>query len=81
MVQIVNTPGSLSAGHETRRPHIACSKGSSDIYIFGGDCQEYEDWQYNTVRKILHPRDWIRKSKRKTFMGSHKIKIVTASQL
>ena len=41
--QLVNTSGAMSVGHEERRSNTACSKGCSDIPIFGGDCEEYED--------------------------------------
>ena len=41
--QLVNTSGALSEG---------CSKGCSDIPMFGGECEEYEDWQYK-VRIFL----------------------------
>ena len=43
--QLVNTSGVLSEGRETRRSNIACSKGS-DIPMFGGEGEEYKDWQY-----------------------------------
>ena len=33
--QLVNTSGAMSVGRETRRSNIACSKGCSDIPIFG----------------------------------------------
>ena len=44
--QLVKTSGGLSAGRETRRSNIACSKGSSDNPIFANEYEEYEDWQY-----------------------------------
>ena len=60
--QLVNTSGDMSVGHEERRSNTACSKGCSDIPIFGGDCEEYEDWYKDLlelrvlpVRKIPHP--------------------------
>ena len=34
--KLVNTSGALSEGRETRRSNIACSKGCSDIPMFGG---------------------------------------------
>ena len=50
--QLVNTSKALSEGRETRRSNTACSKGCSDIPMFGGECEEYEDWQYK-VRIFL----------------------------
>ena len=51
--QLVNTSGALSEGRETRRSNIACSKGCSDIPMFGGECEEYEDCKYK-VRIVLN---------------------------
>ena len=51
--QLVNTSGALSEGRETRRSNIACSKCCSDIPMFGGECEEYEDGQYK-VRIFLN---------------------------
>ena len=51
--QLVNTSGALSEGRETRLTDIACSKCCSDVPMFGGECEEYEDWQYN-VRIFLN---------------------------
>ena len=53
MEQLVNTSGALSEGCETRRSKIACSNGCCDIPIFGGEYEEYEDWQYK-VRVFLN---------------------------
>ena len=51
--QLVNTSRALSEGRETRRSKIAGSKGcSDDIPIFGGEYEDYEDWQYK-VRILL----------------------------
>ena len=50
--QLVNTSGTLSEGRETQSANIAGSKGCDDTPIFGGEYEEYEDWQYN-VRIFL----------------------------
>ena len=50
--QLVNTSRALSEGRETRRSNIVGSKGCS-IPIFGGEYEDYEDWQYK-VRIFLN---------------------------
>ena len=56
--QLVNTSGALGEGRETRRSKIAGSKGCSDITIFGGEYEDYEDWQHK-VRIFLNSECFV----------------------
>ena len=53
MEPLVNTSGTLTEGRETRRSNIACSKFCSDIPSFGGEYEDFKDWQYK-VRIFLN---------------------------
>ena len=43
--QLISAGGATRGDRNVRRSNLACSKGCSDIPIFGGEYEEYEDWQ------------------------------------
>ena len=51
--QLISAGGPTRGDRNVRRSNLACSKGCSDIPIFGGEYEEYEDWQYK-VRIFLN---------------------------
>ena len=51
--QLISAGGATRGDRNVRRSNLACSKGCSDIPIFGGEYEEYEDWQYK-VRIFLN---------------------------
>ena len=51
--QLISAGGAARGDQNVRRSNLACSKGCSDIPIFGGEYEEYEDWQYK-VRIFLN---------------------------
>ena len=54
--QVVSATGAFSAGRETRRSNIACSKRCSEVPIVDGDYEEYEDWKCKMEEEFLDLR-------------------------
>ena len=51
--QLISAGGATRGDRNVRHSNLACSKGCSDIPIFGGEYEEYEEWQYK-VRIFLN---------------------------